>query len=116
MKTDFVDDGGRVIATVAGRLDAATAGAFDAAFKDIPGLTPARSVLFDLGSLEFVSSAGLRSLLSLAKALKATGAELAFCSLNDMVADVFRISGFTSIFKTYPDRQTALSSFLEDKQ
>jgi anti-anti-sigma factor len=115
MKTDFVDDGVQVIATVEGRLDAATAGAFDAAVKDLPSLTPPRSVLFDLGSLEFVSSAGLRSLLTLAKACKASGSKLAFCSLNDMVADVFKISGFTSIFMTYPDRQTALSAIPEEK-
>jgi anti-anti-sigma factor len=63
--------------------------------------------------MEFISSAGLRSLLSLAKACKAASSPLSFCSLSPMVADVFKISGLNSVFKIYPDRQSAVKALEE---
>lgn len=111
MRTDIDDDGGRIIVSVDGRLDAATATAFEEAVEALPSLEPPRRILFDLAPLEFISSAGLRSFLILGKACRASGASLAFCSLNAMVADVFRISGFNTMFKVFPDRQKALSAW-----
>ncbi|MDR2456355.1 MAG: STAS domain-containing protein [Deltaproteobacteria bacterium] len=113
MRTDVTEEGGKIIVAASGRLDAATAPAFDEALLALPQTTPPKSVLLDLGALEFVSSAGLRSLLTLAKNLKSAGAPLAFCSLSPMVADVFKISGLTSIFKIYPDRGSALAALGE---
>ncbi|MDR2442229.1 MAG: STAS domain-containing protein [Deltaproteobacteria bacterium] len=110
MKIDVIDEGQKVIVTVDGRLDAATAASFDESVQALPGLKPPRTILADLTNLEFISSAGLRSLLTLGKACRASGAQLAFCSLNAMVADVFKISGFTAIFKIYPDRNEAMAA------
>ena len=113
MKTDISDDGGRVVVSVDGRLDAATSASFEEAVEGLPSLTPPRRILVDLSPLEFISSAGLRSFLILGKACRAAGTPLAFCSLNAMVADVFKISGFNSMFKIYPDRQKAFSAWEE---
>lgn len=54
---------------------------------------------FDFRGLEYISSAGLRSLLVAAKQLKAKQGELVFSGLQGPVRDVFKISGFYSIFK-----------------
>jgi anti-anti-sigma factor len=111
MRTDIHDEGPLVVVTASGRLDAATAAVFDEAVMGLPALAPPRRILVDLGLLEFISSAGLRSLLSLGKACRAAGAPLAFCSLSPMVSDVFKISGFNTIFKIYPGRQEALAAW-----
>ena len=111
MKTDISDDGAKVVVSVDGRLDAATSASFEDAVEALPRLAPPRRILFDLASMEFISSAGLRSFLILGKACRASGASLAFCSLNAMVADVFKISGFSSMFKVFADRQKALSEW-----
>ncbi|MDR2386537.1 MAG: STAS domain-containing protein [Deltaproteobacteria bacterium] len=111
MKLDIIDEGARVIVNVSGRLEAITVAAFDEIAQSLPGVKPPRSILLDLSRLDFISSAGLRSLLTLGKACRVSGDRLAFCSLNAMVADVFNISGFKQIFKIYPDRNEAFAAW-----
>lgn len=110
MKIDISRGGGPVTVTVAGRLDAASAAAFDSAVEGLPASEPPARILIDLSKLEFISSAGLRCLLTLGKACRASGTPLAFCSLTPMVADVFKISGFTSIFSVFSSSEEALES------
>jgi anti-sigma B factor antagonist len=111
MKLDIIDEGARVIVNVSGRLEAITVAAFDETAQTLPGASPPRSILMDLSQLDFISSAGLRSLLTLGKACRTSGDRLAFCSLNPMVTDVFNISGFKQIFKIYPDRNEAFAAW-----
>ena len=113
MRTDIAYEGDVAIASVEGRLDATTAAAFEEAVSPLPKLDPPKSLVVDLKGLQFISSAGLRSILSLGKACRASGASLAFCSLSDMVADVFKISGFMTIFKIYPSREEAMAALAE---
>jgi anti-anti-sigma factor len=113
MKTDISDDGRLVVVSVEGRLDAASSASFEEAVEALPALEPPRRILIDLTPLEFISSAGLRSFLILGKACRTSGASLAFSSLNAMVADVFKISGFDSMFKIFANRQKALSALEE---
>lgn len=102
-------DGVTVLA-FSGRMDATTVAAFDEAWRArLDGGD--RRLVIDLGGIEYISSAGLRGILSLLKASKGAGAGLAFCGIGDMVAEVFRISGFTgmlSIHATAADAVAAL--------
>ncbi|MGM0759793.1 MAG: STAS domain-containing protein [Thermodesulfobacteriota bacterium] len=59
---------------------------------------------------EYMSSAGLRSILSLGKKVKAQGKSLVFCNLQGMVQEVFDVSGFTSIFSAYKSQEEALGA------
>ena len=61
--------------------------------------------------LDYISSAGLRVLLTAAKQLKRVDGELRICSLNEVVAEVFDISGFTTIFKVFRSESEALDGF-----
>jgi len=63
--------------------------------------------LVDLAGLEFISSAGLRGVLMLAKTCQKDGRPLGFCGLKPLVEDVFKISGFMSILKILPDQAAA---------
>ncbi len=95
------------VLTVAGRMDAVSAPRFEATCLDL--LDQGHGVqIADLGSLEYISSAGLRSILSAAKKLKAAGGGLAFCGLTGMVDEVFRVSGFLKMFKVHPSLGEAL--------
>ena len=100
--------GTAVVLTVTGRMDAATAPEF---MKVCDGLIDGGdiSLIADLGKLEYISSAGLRSILATAKKLKAMQGEIKFCNLSGMVKDVFNISGFTSMFSIYPTLDEAAS-------
>ena len=63
------------------------------------------AMLVNLSDVGFVSSAGLRILLSAAKQL---GGQLRVCGLNETVNEVFEISGFITIFSVFPTEEEAL--------
>ena len=65
----------------------------------------------NLEKLDYISSAGLRVLLATAKKLKAIGGELRVCSLNEIVTEVFDITGFDLILTVLPSESEALDGF-----
>ena len=65
--------------------------------------------VLDMAGVEYISSAGLRVVLLLAKRLKQNGGHLVLCGLQSHVHEVFDISGFLSILDVADTRQAALS-------
>jgi anti-anti-sigma factor len=59
-------------------------------------------LLVDFEALEYISSAGLRVLLSTAKRLSASGGSMHISGLNETVDEIFEISGFSTIFNVFP--------------
>lgn len=57
----------------------------------------AGKILINFEKLAYISSAGLRVLLAAAKQIKEGSGELRICALNDVVREVFEISGFDTI-------------------
>ena len=68
-------------------------------------------ILVNLEKLDYISSAGLRVLLDVAKQLKKTDGELRICSLNEVVKEVFDISGFDMILPISTSESEALEGF-----
>lgn len=96
-----------VVMSVKGRIDAVTAPAFEkelAAFLGEEGMT----LVLNFSGLEYISSAGLRTILATAKQLKAKNGRMLFAALQGPVKDVFKISGFGSIFKICDTEEEAL--------
>ena len=100
---------GITVISLTGRMDATTVASFDEAWRTCLD-NGARLIVVDLGGVEYISSAGLRGILSLLKASKAAKGGLAFCNVGQMVAEVFRISGFTSMLAVFPGLDEALAS------
>jgi len=84
---------------VTGRMDAVTAPQFE---KDCVAVIEAGAKLMvvDLSQLDYISSAGLRSILASAKKIKSTGGTMKFCGLSGMVEEVFQVSGLGTMFAT----------------
>lgn len=99
--------GGAVVVSVTGRIDAVTAPEFE---KGLLALMAGGdyALVLNLTGLEYISSAGLRSILSTAKQLKAKDGKMLFTGLQGAVKDVFKISGFGSIFKIFETEEEAL--------
>lgn len=99
-----------LIVFVNGRLDASTSAelekAFDAWVED-----GKKDFILDLEKLEYISSAGLRTILASAKKLKAINGKMVFSSLKETVKNVFEISGFGSIFSIFNTKDEALEEF-----
>ena len=95
-----------------GRLDANTA---PEAEKTISSAIDggASKLLFNLDSLEYISSAGLRVMLVAAKKIRQTNGKIVLCSLKDNVQEVFDISGFSSIFNIADTAEDALNDLAQ---
>ncbi len=96
------------VLAVAGRLDSTNAAAFDQEAEKLAAEEP-DWVILDLTALDFISSAGLRSLLILAKSLRKHHGELHFAGMQPQVQEVFAISGFENLFKRFPSVQAAFA-------
>ena len=70
-----------------------------------------KKILVNFENLQYISSTGLRVLLAAAKQLRTADGELRICSLNEVVKEVFDISGFTTIFKVFGSDAEALEGF-----
>jgi anti-anti-sigma factor len=92
-----------------GRLDARSAAGFE---ERLLGLIAAgeRSILLDFARLDYISSTGLRTLLTATKRLNEGDGRLLLCGLTANVRDVFRVSGFDTILEIHPDAATALAA------
>lgn len=65
-------------------------------------------LIIDLDKLRYISSAGLRVFLIANKLNKKNpSGEIRICKLNDIVKEVFEISGFNLIFKCFEDSTAA---------
>jgi len=95
------------IASIAGSLDSMTSPQAQQALEAIVA-RGGRKVAVDCSALDYISSAGLRVLLGLAKQLSTKGGSLRTFGLNQTVREVFEISGFATIFRVFPGEAEAL--------
>jgi anti-anti-sigma factor len=102
------DRGSVAVLALTGRLDTVTAPDFDRQWEENVGAEDLKVVL-DMAGLEYVSSAGLRSLLMAGKKMKRAGGKLAVAGLKGMVAEVFTISGFDKLLPLYADTDAAVA-------
>jgi len=91
-----------------GKIDSNTAPEVEQAFMSLLDSGQA-NLLANFENLSFISSAGLRVLLSTAKKAKASSGELRVCSLNETVQEVFDISGFSTILPVFSSEDEALN-------
>ena len=103
---------GAVIATVAGRIDGGNALEFQSALEALAG-EQAASVIVDLADLSYISSAGLRAMLVVAKQVQGKGAKMGVCSLSDSINEIFQISGFDKFIPVHAAQADALSALSE---
>ena len=79
---------------VAGRLDTMTSPELE---KELNGqLDGAETLVFDFTNVEYISSAGLRVLLSAHKRMSTKGG-MKIKNINEIVREVFEVTGFTDI-------------------
>lgn len=96
-----------VVLIPTGRLDTNTAKAFDVRLNAL--ITEDQgAVVIDMQGVDYISSFGLRAILSGAKKLAAQRRRFVLCSLQSDVLNVFQISGFIKIISVVDNRPAAL--------
>ncbi len=94
MKITKTVNGKALTLAVDGRLDTVTAPELEAELKaSIGGMD---TLTLDFSGLEYISSAGLRVLLSAHKQMAAAGG-LTITHVNEIVSEVFEVTGFSDI-------------------
>ncbi len=98
------------IVSVTGRIDSATAPEFDKALK---GLLDAgrKKIVLDFSTLDYISSAGLRAMLSALKTAKNGGGNVVLVKPNDRIRDTLNLVGFQPLFLQFSDNVEAVDSF-----
>jgi anti-anti-sigma factor len=103
--------GGGVVGIVAeGRLDAATVPTLEQALQRLLSEGQARLVV-DLSSVNYISSSGLRALLTARRQARSRGGDVFLCSLHPRVREIFEMVGFVSVFGLYATRDEAAAAF-----
>jgi anti-anti-sigma factor len=87
-----------IVITISGRLDAVTAPEYEKSIRELIG-GGNNFFVVDFEPLDYISSAGLRALLLMAKLLKEKGGKVCFANVKGNVRSVFDMSGFSALFK-----------------
>ena len=97
------------IVKLAGRLDSSAAQPAEENFTQMLG-TGAPRLAIDMSGLEYISSAGLRVLLVVAKKVQQAQGKMVLFGLAPNVREVFSVSGFDRIFAIQSDADAAVAA------
>ena len=87
-------EGSRLTIALSGRLDTMTAPELEKVINE--NIAGVETLVLDLKELEYMSSAGLRVLLSAEKKMRAVG-KMTVKNVNDMIMEIFEVTGFSDI-------------------
>ena len=99
-----------LVMSLSGSVDALTA---DQAERTIAAQfdRAQQQVVVDLSQVDFMSSSGVRALLTTLKRSREVGAELRLAAAQPGVQRTLEISGLVRVFKSYPTVEEAVCSF-----
>jgi anti-anti-sigma factor len=108
MKIEEDRQGGVAVVAPVGRIDSTTSGVLE---RHLSGLIGGgeRRIVVDFASVDYISSAGLRVMLSLAKKTREQRGALALCGMGNAVREVFGLAGFLPLFTIESSREAAIA-------
>ena len=110
MKTDIRQEGQITVVAVTETVDALTAPELTRLLSE--QITAGHcNLVVDLAGVEFMSSAGLRTLLGAVKESRTNGGDLRISSTNPGIDKVLKMSGFHNVAKVFTSSGDALASF-----
>jgi anti-anti-sigma factor len=95
------------VVRISGRLDAATYEAAQPVILEALGKGPAGLIL-NMGDLDFMSSAGLRTMLIVWKQATAEGKRIAMVDVQPQIYKIFKISALDKVFRFFDNEGDAI--------
>lgn len=95
MKLNRTSENGKTVITVEGRVDTTTAAELGEMLNS--AVPESDEITLDMEKLDYISSAGLRVLLTSHKAMSKKGGFLLIKNVNPDIYEIFDITGFTNI-------------------
>ena len=103
-----------VILVIGGRVDTEAASQLERVWRQ--WLLPSdRNLILDFTGLQYISSAGLASILVASKEVDQLGGRLLVCGLPARIKSIFVLVGFDSLFPLFEDCTVALADCVEKK-
>jgi anti-anti-sigma factor len=106
----FIERDRVTVVVVRGSIDSLNADEFTELLAE-PIERGASRMVIDFSEVTYVSSAGLRSLLSTVKSCRRRAGDLRLAALQPQVEHVLSVAGFTSFMQVFADRDRAVESF-----
>ena len=103
MKITKTPDGDRLTIALDGRLDTVTSPELEKELET--ALEGVSELTMDFSSLEYVSSAGLRVLLSAHKSMTGKGGSMKLTHLNEIVGEVLDVTGFSEVLNIVREKR-----------
>jgi len=88
-------DGETVTMAVSGRLDALTSADFDAEVGKVDAAV--KFLAFDFAALDFISSAGLRVIVTALKTMRGRGGDVKITGANATVKNILQLTGMSAV-------------------
>ena len=98
MNTKIEEIDGKYVATLEGEMDTAAAAEVEEVLKPLYN-SDGKDVILDCNKLEYIASSGLRILINILKGAKAGGSKVILRGINDDIKNVFKLTGFLSLFE-----------------
>lgn len=95
MNIEKTENGTEVTLALSGRLDTVTAPQLEEKIQE--NLSGTEKLNLDFKNLEYLSSAGLRVLLTAHKAMMKSGGQLEIRHVNEVIHEVFEVTGFLDV-------------------
>ena len=108
MEVEIEEKGEIIVVRLEGRLDAASSPQLEQKISAVIDQGHFK-LLVNLSGVEYLSSAGMRLLLSLSKKLKHLEGKLVACSMSDEVMEVIKMAGFQRVIEFYPNEEESLT-------
>lgn len=112
MEAHTTEQNGITVIALMGSLDAMTAEEAQSAIQKQLNKEHVNLVI-NLDGLEFLSSAGMRVLLSSLQTVRTKGGDLRLAGGSDNIKRTLNFSGFTKIMKSYDTTAAAVDSYQE---
>ena len=104
------EDSSVTVFKLQGHLDAQTVRQLEGHYEAETARTKYKWIV-DLGQLEYISSAGLGSFVGVLSELRSQGGDILFVGLSPKMMKIFKVLGFTRIFKVFDNESDALKMF-----
>jgi anti-sigma B factor antagonist len=101
---------GVAIIALFGRIDTTAAPQLEKELNTLMG-DGKRKILLNFSDVTYISSGGLRVLLSTAKKLRSPEDKFGLCSLSQEVNKILKLAGFTTIFSIFASEGDALDAW-----
>ena len=94
MTIEKIAEGNKLTIALSGRLDTTTAPKLETELKQ--NISGVEELVLDLAALEYLSSAGLRVLLSAQKVMNRRGC-MVVRNVNEVIMEIFEVTGFVDV-------------------